>query len=147
MISCYWVSSRRGSSQTPAATRQEPVGASCPSRRQPTPPTGCLCDSCLSGRTAVKFSSRQNRSEKHSEGQRSCRTLSGRCFDGLTPPLSPTSSPQIARTPTVGLDVWPPCPLGEALPSSQLKTVLHKNKTVIKDSSMASHQLLMGKFV
>lgn len=57
IINCYWVSHRRGSSQTPAATMQEPVRAAFRSWRQPTPPTYCLCDSCLSGRTAVKFSS------------------------------------------------------------------------------------------
>lgn len=73
---------------------------------------------------------------------------SGRRF-GLTHPCrwSPTSSQQIAEKPVPGLDVWPLGPLWESLPSSQLKTVLQKNKIMIKGSSVASHWALMGKFV
>lgn len=85
------VSSKRGWSQTPAATTQEPVWASFQAGGHSPPPTSYLCDSYLGETTAGKFSSQSNQSEKHQWRPNAPQDLIWKVLEGgldwLTPSL------------------------------------------------------------
>lgn len=145
IMSYHWLSSKRESSQTPVATMQERVWP--PSRRGDIPrlPLTISVTHIWVGEVQQNFQASQTKARNTSEGQMSCRILSGRQFWLTHPPWSPTSSQQIAEKPILDLDVWLLCPLWESLPSSQLKTVLQKNKIMIKGGSVTSHWAFSGQ--